>query len=110
MRYEGGCKCGAVAFEVEGDLKKVMACNCSICRPKGYLHWFVQDAQFKRTKTPDNLGEFTFNKNMLHHRFCQTCGVSPYVEGPGQVAVNARCLLGVDLAALEVEEFDGAHL
>jgi hypothetical protein len=56
------------------------------------------------------MGSFTFNKQVLNHRFCTTCGVSPFVQGPGTVAVNARCLEGVDIHALKVEQFDGAHL
>lgn len=35
MRYTGSCHCGKVAFEVEGELKEVLDCNCSICQKKG---------------------------------------------------------------------------
>jgi hypothetical protein len=31
MKYQGSCHCGRIAFEVEGELTGVMACNCSIC-------------------------------------------------------------------------------
>ncbi|MBX4144838.1 GFA family protein, partial [Ralstonia pickettii] len=41
MIYRGSCHCGDVKFEAEGDLQGVMACNCSICRRKGALMWFV---------------------------------------------------------------------
>jgi hypothetical protein len=30
MNYKGGCHCGKVAFEVEGELKQVMECNSSL--------------------------------------------------------------------------------
>ena len=110
MLYKGGCKCGAVAFEVEGEIGEVIDCNCSICKPKAYLHWFVPEAQVRMVRRPAELGEFTFNKHALRHRFCNTCGVAPFVEGPGTVAVNARCLEGVDVGALTVRPFDGASL
>ena len=110
MTYRGGCQCGAVAFEVEGEIGEVMECNCSICRPKGYLHWFVPEADFRLLTDPAALGEHLFNRKILKHRFCLTCGCSPFVQGPGRVAVNVRALKGVDLASLEIKCFDGASL
>ena len=110
MTRTGGCKCGAVAFEADGEIEKVLDCNCSICRPKGYLHWFVPDKAFRLTTEDEALGTFTFKSHKLVHRFCKTCGVSPFVQGPGTVAVNVRCLPDVDLATLKVEPFDGAAL
>jgi len=110
MTWRGGCKCGAVAFEADGEIETVIACNCSICQPKGYLHWFVPEDSFRLEKGDEALGSFLFNKRVLNHRFCTICGVSPFVQGPGTVAVNARCLEGVDVAELNVQPFDGAGL
>ncbi|HRE14731.1 MAG TPA: GFA family protein, partial [Usitatibacteraceae bacterium] len=28
----GACNCGAVAFEIEGELNGVYVCHCSLCR------------------------------------------------------------------------------
>jgi hypothetical protein len=115
MKYEGSCHCGRIAFEVEGTLEGVMACNCSICQRKGSLMWFVpRDAL--TLKTPDEAaGTYTFNKHKIRHRFCATCGIHPYGEahdpkGNAMAAVNARCLEGVDLAALPVTQFDGRSM
>jgi hypothetical protein len=99
-----------VAFEAKGGPAKLMACNCSICRPKGYLHWFVPEAEFTLERGEDAMGLYEFNTHKLKHRFCLTCGVSPFVQGPGTVAVNARCLEGFDLPSTPIEEFDGAAL
>ena len=110
MLYRGGCKCGAVAFEADGEIETLMECNCSICRPKGYLHWFVPDASFRLEKGEDAMGSFLFNKHVLNHRFCKACGCSPFVEGPGTVAVNARCLQDFDLTSVPIKPYDGAHL
>ena len=46
MKYQGGCHCGGIKFEAEGDLKGVLACNCSICSRKGSLLWFVPRENF----------------------------------------------------------------
>ncbi len=41
MKYRGSCHCGQVAFEVDGELKSALTCNCSICQRKGSMLWFV---------------------------------------------------------------------
>ena len=41
MKYKGSCHCGAVAYEVEGEIQGVIQCNCSICFRKGAPLWFV---------------------------------------------------------------------
>jgi hypothetical protein len=112
MPYKGSCHCGRVAFEVEGTIDGVIDCNCSICRRRGALLWFVpRDAL--RLSTPDeNAGRYTFNQHVIQHRFCKTCGIHPYGEGTdpkGQrmAAINVRCLDDVDLKNLQVTEFDG---
>ncbi len=54
MVYRGGCHCGRVAFEVDGDIKLVSECNCSICTKKGYLHWTVPHERFRLLPIPMN--------------------------------------------------------
>jgi hypothetical protein len=115
VKYTGSCHCGKVAFEVEGDLQGVMACNCSMCSRKGSLLWFVPRDRF-RLRTPESeLGTYTFNKHRIKHRFCPTCGIHPFGEGTDpkgnrMAAVNARCLEGIDLDAIPVQHFDGRSL
>jgi hypothetical protein len=116
MRYSGSCHCGRVAFEVDGEIDSAMACNCSICRRKGSLLWFVPMTQF-HLKTPDEAAStYLFNKHVIKHRFCANCGIHPYGEavhpktGVPTAAVNIRCLEGVDLDHVKVVHFDGASL
>lgn len=108
MTYQGGCQCGAVAFEADGEIESLMECNCSICKPKGYLLWFVPNDQFRLKTEGGAMGEYRFNQKHLAHRFCLTCGVSPFVEGPGMVAVNARVLKDFDPKDTPITAFDGA--
>lgn len=115
MRYRGSCHCGAVAFEAEGELEGVMACNCSICSRKGALLWFVPREQLTLLTPEAKLRTYTFNKHVIQHHFCGTCGIHPFGEGVGPdgqrvAAINARCLENVDLAALPVQHFDGRSL
>ena len=112
MVYQGSCHCGKVAFEVEGELTGAMECNCSICSRKGSLMWFVPRERLRLLTPEDAMATYTFNKHVIEHRFCKTCGIHPYGEGVDpkgnrMAAVNVRCLDGVDLATIPVQHFDG---
>lgn len=116
MRYTGSCHCGKVAFEVEGEIDSALACNCSMCRRKGSLLWFVPKTRFELKTADDAAATYLFNKHAIRHRFCPTCGVHPYAEavnpktGEPTAAINIRCLDGVDLESVKVVHFDGASL
>lgn len=115
MKYRGSCHCQRVAFEVEGDLKGAMACNCSICQRKGSLLWFVPREQLRLLTPEDAAATYTFNRHVIKHRFCPTCGIHPYGEGTDpqgrpMAAVNIRCLEGIDLESVPVQHFDGRSL
>ena len=112
MKYQGSCHCGNVAFEVEGEIKEALACNCSICQRKGSLLWFVPRPAMKLSTPEDAAKVYEFNKHKIHHRFCPNCGIHPYADandpkGNPMAAINIRCLEGIDLAAIPVKHFDG---
>ena len=112
-RYTGGCKCRAVEYEVDLALDKVFACNCSMCKPAGTLLAFVTPDQFHLKNGEDKLSSYKFNTQHIDHLFCATCGIKSFArgtraDGTPMVAINARCLDGVDPWALEVVHVDGA--
>ena len=114
MIYKGSCHCGKIALEVDGELKEAMACNCSVCSRKGSLLWFVPREKLRLTSQED-VGTYTFNKHVIKHHFCQTCGIHPYAEAPDpkgkpMAAINIRCLDDVDLASVPVKNFDGRSM
>jgi len=113
--YKGSCHCGQVVFEAAGSLEKVMECNCSICSKRGSLHWFIPRENFRLLSADDCMSTYTFNKHIIKHRYCPACGCAPFSEGIApsgnyMVAINARCLDGVDLSSIEVGHFDGRSL
>ena len=115
MKYNGSCHCGKIAFEVEGDLSGAMACNCSICSRKGSLLWFVPRNQLRLLTPEEDLATYTFNKHVINHHFCRTCGIHPFAEGVDPkgnqiAAVNIRCLDGITLEKIPVQNFDGRSL
>lgn len=109
--YKGGCHCGKVRYEVEADLSSVMECNCSHCSSKGMLLSFTPADKFTLLSGDDALSDYRFNKHVINHRFCSTCGVESFADGEkdGQkmVAINARCIDGLDLGALNRVPYDG---
>ena len=50
MIYNGSCHCGQIKFQVEGEIKQLMSCNCSICSRKGSLLWFAPREKFRSGK------------------------------------------------------------
>ena len=112
MNYRGGCHCGRIGFEVEGQLDEVSECNCSICTKKAYLHWIVAPDCFRLLTPRANLATYTFNTHTAKHYFCPVCGVAPFYiprSDPDKIDVNARCLEGVQLDQLQLRRFDGQN-
>ena len=115
MKYQGSCHCGAIALEVEGEIKSAMACNCSMCQRKGSLLWFVPRNTLTLSTPEEASRVYLFNKHVIKHRFCPNCGIHPYGEGTApsgdpMAAVNLRCIEGIDLQAVPVTHFDGRSL
>jgi len=115
MKYQGSCHCGQIAFEVEGEIPEVTSCNCSICQRKGVLMWFVPWQAMRLLTPPEKMGSYTFNKHLIKHRFCPSCGIHAFGEatspsGDAVAAINVRCLEGVDISTLKVQHFNGREL
>jgi hypothetical protein len=108
--YPGSCHCGLVKFEIRTKLTRVSECNCSICSRKGYLHHMVSPDRFRFLQGQDSLATYQFGTNRALHHFCRVCGVAAFYRprvNPANYMINARCLEGVDLDALERVRFDG---
>lgn len=113
--YSGSCHCGKVRYEVDADLSTVMQCNCSICSRTGALMTFVPAQQFKLASGEDHLSDYQFNKHIVHHLFCKTCGVRSFARGTDSkgnqmVMINVRCLPDVDPTTLTIKQVDGKRL
>lgn len=110
--YSGSCQCGAVRYEVEADLDQTMSCNCSRCGRLGSILTFAPKDSFRLVSGEGSMSEYLFNKHAIHHRFCTTCGIQTFAEATGRdgremVAVNVRCLEGVDPDSLSPKKVDG---
>jgi hypothetical protein len=113
--YAGSCHCGAVRYRVSMNLEDAMTCNCSICSRSGTMLAFAPANRFELLSGADALTDYQFGKKRLHHLFCSRCGIRSFSRGLGpgnveMVAVNVRCLEGVDLARIPTKPFDGRSL
>ena len=110
--YSGGCQCGKVRYEVSVELGEVIACNCSRCGKIGSLLAFTPLSEFKLQSGKDALTTYKFNKHVVSHRFCATCGIQPFAQGKmgdkPMVMINVRCVEGVDPESFPVRKYDGA--
>lgn len=111
-RYSGGCQCGKVRYEAEVDLSNTVACNCSRCGKIGSILTFTGEDKFTLLQGADALTQYNFNKHKIDHLFCATCGIQSFSRGTApngakMVAVNARCLDGVDPFSLTPKQVDG---
>jgi hypothetical protein len=111
--YHGSCHCGAVRYEAKSaPIEQAMSCNCSMCRRKGTLLAFVPATDFTLQSGEEALTDYQFNKHVLHHVFCGTCGVTSFVrgqkpDGSAMIALNVRCLDEIDPDTIKVTHFDG---
>ena len=110
--YRGGCHCGAIRFEADGELAGLEVCNCSICAKTAYIHWYLPPERFRLLTPRDAIATYQFGTRTSENHFCHTCGISPFRRprsDPDKVDVNARCLDDVDAESLAVKPFDGLH-
>jgi len=114
--YQGSCHCGSVRYEVTMDPPaQAYACNCSICSRTGWLLTFVGGDAFRLLSGEELLSDYQFHHKRIHHFFCQNCGIRSFSrgtdkEGKLSIAINLRCLQGLDATTLPLHHFDGASL
>jgi hypothetical protein len=65
------CHCGSVEAEinVDGDLEKIVKCNCSLCKRRGAVMSMVKNEDFKITKGEDKLNFINFIQKWLNITF-----------------------------------------
>jgi hypothetical protein len=114
-RHHGGCHCGSVRYQVELDLSApAITCNCSMCGRSGSMLQFVPADKFTLEKGEDQLTNYQFNKQVIHHVFCKRCGIKPFARGKNQkgeptVAINVRTIDEVDVFKIPTTQFEGKN-
>lgn len=75
--HTGSCLCGAVKFEVEGELPPPDACHCGQCRKTSGHYWASTDVKRSALKVDGESNVAWFRSSAKVQRgFCSTCGAS----------------------------------
>ena len=95
------CHCNGVEIEVNVSepFKKLLRCNCSLCKKKGAIMTMVSSEDFKIIKGKDLLKLYQFHTKVAKHYFCSNCGIYTHHNprsNPKIYGINSACLEGVD--------------
>lgn len=97
--HRGGCLCGAIRFDVTGNMRDVVVCHCSQC-----LHWHGHYASYTAARTADMhlAGEAALtwyaSSSTARRGFCRHCGSSLFWQNlagdtlPKTISISAGAL------------------
>jgi hypothetical protein len=73
--HKGSCLCGAVRFEVEGELREPDACHCTQCRRQSGHYWASTNVDRDRLTLhgADQLSWYQSSEK-IRRGFCSRCG------------------------------------
>ena len=100
------CHCGDVEAEIKisDQFKKIIRCNCSICKRKGAIMSIVKNEDFKITKGEDKLKLYQFHSKVAKHYFCSNCGIYTHHNprsNPAMTGFNVGCIDDIDIFKLK---------
>jgi hypothetical protein len=85
----GGCLCGAVRFRVEGPLRDVVVCHCSLCRRSGTLAGAYASCPREALRLLRSGGlAWYVDVNGRSRGFCRTCGSSLFWSDPARASIS----------------------
>ena len=95
------CHCGAVEAQINvtEEFKKIIRCNCSLCKRKGAVMSMVKNEDFKLIKGEDKLNTYQYHTKVAKHYFCSTCGIYTHHNprsNPAMTGFNLGCIDEVD--------------
>ena len=95
------CHCGgfeAVIKIPDTGFKKIMRCNCSLCKRKGYIIGVIGPDDFKTVKGEKILKLYQYYTKTAKHFFCSICGIHthnrPRID-PKIYGINIACVDGI---------------
>jgi len=95
------CHCGGVEIEVNvpDQFKKLVRCNCSLCKRKGTIMTMVGLDDLKVIKGQDLLKLYQYHTKVAEHYFCSKCGIythtNPRSNHDKVYMINVGCVEGV---------------
>ena len=94
------CHCRSVEADINiTNLEKVIRCNCSLCKRKGFIMAMVKNEVFKIIKGKDKFKLYQFHTNVAKHFFCSNCGIYTHHNprsNPAMTGFNIGCVDEID--------------
>lgn len=95
--HVGGCRCGAVRYQVQGEPKHIALCHCADCRRSAGAPMVAWAAFAEENLTVTNGSPKTFNSSGETMRsFCPDCGTGLFFRNaqylPGIVDIQSTTL------------------
>jgi len=107
---KGSCHCGAVRFELRGEISELTTCDCSLCVKKNAVMAKVHESALTVTAGEELLSLYQWNTRRAKHYFCSRCGIYTFHRkraAPDHYGVNVFCLDGFDAASIPVRATEG---
>ena len=95
------CHCKKVEAEIKlpnTGFEKLMRCNCSICKRKGFIMSFVGPDCFNIVRGNELLKLYQFHSKTAKHYFCSNCGIHTHAKprsNPNIYMINVACIEGI---------------
>jgi hypothetical protein len=88
IRVTGGCLCGAVRYEIRGQMRDVINCHCSKCRRfhghvAAYTSVHREDLILTKQDKLKWYKSVTDETPNVHRGFCEECGSSLFWDARG---------------------------
>ena len=96
------CHCGGVEIQVklpDAGFEKLMRCNCSLCKRRGYIMTPVDPINFKIIKGQDFLKLYQYHTKVAEHYFCSVWGIYTHHKpctNPNMRTINVACLENIN--------------
>tara|TARA_B000000460_G_C21251430_1_gene279284 strand:- start:64 stop:435 length:372 start_codon:yes stop_codon:yes gene_type:complete len=107
MKKKITCHCESVELEVnipDEGFKKLMRCNCSLCKRKGTVMSPIPTTDLKIIKGQDHLKLYQYHTKVAEHYFCKNCGIYTHHKmrsNPNMFGINVACVEGIKPFELE---------
>lgn len=102
-KITGGCLCGSIRYEVEGEPFRMVNCHCDDCRKatgSAYAtNLFFQEDQITLLQgAPKRFEHAADSGNMMFKEFCATCGSQVFGGGTLRAGVKSIKIGSIDEA------------
>ena len=90
--HHGSCLCGAVSFELQGEMRPPFACHCTQCRKtSGHYASFTNVLRDKLRFSRDDGLEWYQSSDHARRGFCRVCGASLFWDMAGMDGIWVAC-------------------